>query len=258
MCLQNGSPKSMFVASCEHGVEAEKNVSYAFHIHKRREEAGFGKRGKEAVHTSGAQGSAVRAKRLGAYCWASCLSCPTCGRLGGAESTEPRMTLQGPESTEPRMMLQGQADCWTPGTLQARSGAPHLLFASQGWPRAESPARPGRGAGPPQPLVPTQLLSWGKYGPIGPPAASLLSPTWAESPCRPGPCEGCSMGSDDPLGWAWEACPLLLESSAPASASPLSRGSWDTPQGACGFGPQPHPAGPSKAQERSAGGVPTP
>lgn len=118
MCLQNGSPKSMFVASCKHGVETEKNVSYAFHIHKRREEARFGKRGKEAMHTSGAQGSTVRAKRLGAYCSASCLPCPTCGLLGGAESTEPRMMLQGPESTEPRMMLRGQADCWTPGTLK--------------------------------------------------------------------------------------------------------------------------------------------
>ena len=51
---------------------------------------------------------------------------------GLSVSLAPPADFQELESTEPRMTLKGQADGPTPRTLQARSGAPHLPFASQG------------------------------------------------------------------------------------------------------------------------------
>ena len=44
----------------------------------------------------------------------------------------------------------------------------------------------------------------------------------------------------------------------PCPCKPSVLGLWDTPQGACGFGPHPHLAEPREAQGRSAGASPTP
>lgn len=153
------------------------------------------------------------------------------------------------------MTLEGQVDCRTPRTLQAGSGAPYLPFASQGQPgvRVLLPRTVGKTTPAPRPCT---APAWGNGGPVGPLAAPLLSPTWAESHrTSQGPGRDASRAAMTP--WAeHEKSALCFWSLLPRPCKPSVLGLWDTPQGACGFGPHPHLAEPSEAQGRSAGGVP--
>ena len=120
------------------------------------------------------------------------------------------------------MTLEGQVDCRTPRTLQAGSGAPHLSFASQGQPgvRVLLPRTVGKTTPAPRPCT---APAWGNGGPVGPLAAPLLSPTWAESHrTSQGPGRDASRAAMTP--WAeheksalcfWSLLPLPLQALCP-------------------------------------------
>ena len=240
MCLQNGFPKSMFVASREHGVETGKKCQLCFSYSQTRGGGQVWKaRERACAHIGGAglPGSCQKAR----------------GLLLGFLSPLPHLrTFRSRNPLNQGWRLKGRLTVRPQGPCKLGLELPICPLP----PRAESPAGPGSGAGPPQPLVPAQLLSGGKCGPMGSLAASLLSLTKAESSPWARALRGMLHGQQWPPGLSTRSLPSASGVFCPCPCKPSVLGVWDTPQGACGFGPHPHPAEPSKAQGSSAGSVP--
>lgn len=170
------------------------------------------------MHTSGAQGSAVRAKRLGACCWAFCLPCPTCGLLGGAESTEPRM------------MLQGQADCRTPGTLQAQFGAPTCSLPPKADPGLRGPLAWAVGQDHPSPSSPHSSCLGVSVDPQDPRLHLSCLPHGQSVPAGQGPVRDAPRvvmtpwaEHEKPALFSWSLLPLSLQALCPGACGTLAR-----------------------------------